>query len=130
MAITGAMVLAAIAFASPTARAQHQPLVKPGVCAQGYVPVCAIKQKTLVTYVNLCAAHGVNAKVIAADRGCFEGCPARYAPVCGTDGAGKRRLYGNACEAEKSGATDIRTGRCRIMLRRASSPGPAVGAAP
>jgi hypothetical protein len=129
-AIAGIMALAAIAFTPHAALAQHQPLVKPGVCAQGYVPVCAVKQKTLVTYVNACAAHGVNARIIATDRACFDGCPARYAPVCGTDNAGKLRLYGNACEAEKSGATDIRKGRCRTILRRVTSPGAAVGAVP
>lgn len=126
-AIVAALYLAAIA--PNAAHAQHQPLIKPGVCAQGYVPVCAVKQKTLVTYVNGCAARGVNARVIEADRACFEGCPARYAPVCGTDGTGKKRLYGNACEAEKSGATEIRKGRCRL-IRRAASPGAVVGAVP
>lgn len=129
-AIAGVMALAAIVFAPQAAQSQHQPLVKPGVCAQGYVPVCAVKQKTLVTYVNACAARGVNARIIATDRACFEGCPAQYAPVCGTDTAGKRQLYGNVCEAQKSGATDIRKGRCRMMLRRTSSPGAAVGAVP
>jgi hypothetical protein len=126
VAMTVAMALATLA--PLPAQAQHQPLVKPGVCVQGFVPVCAVKQKTLVTYVNDCVARGVNAKVIAADRGCFDGCPAKYAPVCGTDSSGKRRLYGNACEAEKSGATDVHKGRC--LIRRATSPSAAVGAAP
>jgi hypothetical protein len=124
-----AVALSSGAFAPGAAHAQHQPLIKPGVCAQGYVPVCAVKQRTLVTYVNGCAARGVNARIIAADRGCFEGCPERYAPVCATDTAGKPRLYGNACEAEKSRATNIRNGRCRL-IRRTNSPGAAVGAVP
>lgn len=110
--LTG-MLLAVTTLPPPEANAQHQPLVKPGVCAQGYVPVCALKRKTLVTYVNACAARGVNARILA-DRACIEGCPARYAPVCGTDATGKRRVFGNACEAEKSGATGIRKGSCRI----------------
>lgn len=128
-ATAGALALAAIAFAPLPARAQHQPLVKPDVCLQGTAPVCAVKQKTLVTYVNACVARGVNARVIAADRSCFDRCPARYAPVCGTNASGKRQLYGNACEAEKSGATDVQKGRCRV-LRRTTSPGAAVGAVP
>lgn len=113
------VLFAAIAVSPQNAHAQHQPLVKPGVCAQGYLPVCAVKQKALVTYVNACAAHGVNARILA-DRACFEGCPARYIPVCGTDATGKRRIYGNACEAEKSGAAGIRKGACRLtrMLQR------------
>jgi hypothetical protein len=123
------VAIASTAFTPLQAQAQHQPLVKPGVCVQGFVPVCAVKQKTLVTYVNGCVARGVNAKVIVADRGCFDGCPARYAPVCGTDSAGKRQLYGNACEAEKSGATDVHKGRCRL-IRRTTSPSAAVGAVP
>jgi hypothetical protein len=126
-AMTVAMALAALA--PHAAQGQHQPLVKPGVCVQGFVPVCAVKQKTLVTYVNACVARGVNATVLAADRGCFEGCPAKYVPVCGTDSSGQRRLYGNVCEAEKSGATDVHKGRCRL-IRRTTSPGAAVGAAP
>lgn len=129
MAGATALALAAIACAPFAAQAQHQPLVKPGVCVQGFVPVCAVKQKTLVTYANACVARGVNAKIIAADRGCFDGCPSRYAPVCGRDATGKRRLYGNACEAQKSGATDIQKGRCG-PLQRTKSPGAAIGAVP
>jgi hypothetical protein len=128
-AICSGLLFAAALFAPQPAQAQHQPLVKPGVCAQGYVPVCAVKQKTLVTYVNGCAARGVNARIIAADRACLEGCPSRYAPVCGTDAKGQRHVYGNACEAEKSGATDIRKGTCRrIMVRRGSASGASIGA--
>lgn len=130
-ALSFAMTVA-MAFAASvplSAQAQYQPLVRPGVCVQGFVPVCAVRQKTLVTYVNDCVARSVHARVIAADRGCFEGCPAKYIPVCGTDSSGKRQLYGNACEAEKSGATDIQKGRCR-WIRRATSPGAAMGAAP
>ncbi|HWV55792.1 hypothetical protein [Pseudorhodoplanes sp.] len=131
MTIAGAIVLAAVALAPNAAHAQHQPLIKQGLCGHGgNVPVCAVKQKTLVTYVNSCVALGVHARVIAMDRGCIEGCPARYAPVCGTDTGGKRRLYGNACEAEKSGATDIRKGTCRKLFRRIASPGTSVGAVP
>jgi hypothetical protein len=129
MATAGTLALAAIVFASSGAQAQHQPLIKPGVCVQGFVPVCAVKQKTLVTYVNACVAHSVNATVIAADRGCFDGCPSRYAAVCGTDASGRRRLYGNACEAQKSGATDVQKGRCRA-IRGTTSPGAALGAVP
>lgn len=99
------------------AHAQHQPLVRAGPCAQGYVPVCAVKQKTLVSYVNACAARGVNARVIEVNRACLEGCEQKYRPVCATDGDGKRRVFGNTCEAEKSGATDIRKGSCRRFLR-------------
>ncbi len=128
-AIVAALTIVALLLTMQTARAQHQPLIKSGACGHGgYFPVCAVKQKTLVTYVNVCAARGVNAQVIATGRGCLEGCPTRYAPVCGTDRTGQPRLYGNACEAEKSGATDIRTGRCRIIRRGTS--GADVGAAP
>jgi hypothetical protein len=129
MAAAAGLALAALAFAPHAAQAQHQPLIKPGICAQGSVPVCAVKQKILVTYVNACVARSVNAKVLAPDRGCFDGCPAKYVPVCGTAASGKRQLYGNACEAQKSGATDIQKGRCRL-IRRNASPGAAAGAVP
>lgn len=117
-AIVAGLLLAAALLIPHAAHAQHQPLIRPGPCAQGYVPVCAVKQKTLVTYVNACAARGVNARVIATDRACIDGCPRHYVPVCGTDGTGQRRVFGNTCEAEKSGATDIRKGPCRRFLRR------------
>ncbi len=123
-AICAGLLFTAALLAPQPVQAQHQPLVKPGVCAQGYVPVCAVKQKTLVTYVNACAAQGVKARIIASDRACIEGCPAQYAQVCGTDAKGQRRVFGNACEAEKSGATDISKGSCRrIQVRRVSPKG-------
>jgi hypothetical protein len=121
-------LLASIVLFPDVAHSQYQPLIKPGLCAQGYAPVCGIRKKTLVTYVNACAAQGAKAKLIAADRGCFEGCPPRYSPVCGTNAAGKRQVYGNTCEAEKSGATDIQKDRC--LIRRTTSPGSSVGAVP
>jgi hypothetical protein len=126
--IGAACLLAAWMQEPRMALAQGQPLVRLGPCPQGFLPVCAMKQKALVTYVNACAARGVNARVITADRGCIDGCPRDYAPVCATDGTGQRRVFGNTCEAEKSGATDIRTGTCRRVLRRVSSRGGSVGA--
>jgi hypothetical protein len=114
--ILAGVIFAAVWLTPDVAQAQHQPLIRLGSC-DGYQPVCAVKQKTLVSYVNVCAARGVNARVVSPDRACIEGCPRQYAPVCAT-ASGQRRVFGNSCEAEKSGAVDIRKGTCRRFFRR------------
>jgi|KBSSwiStaDraftv2_1062776.scaffolds.fasta_scaffold2521695_1 hypothetical protein len=117
------IALIAIAFmagvmAAPKAGlAQGQPLIKMGACPQGYYPVCAVIKRTLVTYVNACAAKGVGARVVT-HHACMEGCPRKYAPVCAIDASGPRRTFGNACEAEKSGAKVVRNRGCRGLLGR------------
>jgi hypothetical protein len=35
-----------------------------------------------------------------------------YKPVCTIDSTGKRKTYGNDCQAKAAGATVIRSGRC------------------
>ena len=115
---TLAIALFAICTCAPTeAPAQGQPLIKMGACPYGYLPVCAVKKRTLVTYVNACSAKGDGARVVS-HRGCIEGCPRQYAPVCAVDGSGARSTFGNACEAEKVGAKIVRNRGCRGLLGR------------
>ena len=57
------------------------------------------------------------ARVVSNDA-CKEGCSRQYAPVCGTDSAGTRRTYGNACEAERAGAAVVRNRGCQGVLGR------------
>ena len=100
------------------AHAQGQPLIIPGLCAGGgQVPVCAVKKRTLVTYVNDCAARGAGARVIR-DHACHEDCPRRYNPVCAIDEAGKRRTFGNACDAQRAGGRIVRNRGCQGVLGR------------
>jgi hypothetical protein len=110
-------LLLACSVSTTEAPAQGQPLIKLGACPQGYFPVCAVTKRTLVTYVNACAARGVGARVVS-NRACLEDCPRRYAPVCAVDGAGVSSTFGNACEAEKSGARIVRNRGCRGVLGR------------
>jgi hypothetical protein len=116
-AIAAIVLLAACTVPTTETPAQGQPLIKLGACPQGYFPVCAVKKRTLVTYVNACAAKGVGARVVS-DRACLEGCPRQYSPVCAIDGAGARSTFGNACEAEKSGAKIVRNRGCSGVLGR------------
>jgi Kazal-type serine protease inhibitor domain len=112
-----AIAVAACALMPKGAVAQGQPLIRMGNCPAGYHPVCAVKKRTLVTYVNACAARSVGARVIAS-RACMEGCPRQYVPVCATNAAGARHTYGNACEAERSGANIVRKRGCQGLLGR------------
>lgn len=114
-----AIVVVLLAFlSSAPAHAQGQPLIIPGLCAGGgQVPVCAVKKRTLVTYVNDCAARGARARVIH-HRACVEDCPRRYNPVCAIDDSGKRRTYGNACDAQRAGAKIVRNRDCQGVLGR------------
>jgi hypothetical protein len=115
--VLAALVAAALLAPAP-ALAQGQPLIIPGQCSGGgYTPVCAVKKRTLVTYVNDCAAIGAGARVVS-HHACHDGCPRRYAPVCGSDAAGRRSTFGNACEAERSGAKIVRNRGCQGILGR------------
>lgn len=108
----------AVLLAPAPALAQGQPLIIPGQCSGGgYTPVCAVKKRTLVTYVNDCAAIGAGARVISY-HACHEGCPRQYVPVCGIDASGRRATFGNACEAERSGAKIVRNRGCQGVLGR------------
>ncbi len=112
-----AAILLALLWPGP-AGGQGQPLIMAGPCAGGgYLPVCAVRKRTLVTYVNACTARGAGARVIN-DHGCHEGCPRRYAPVCAIDKHGSRSTFGNACEAERSGAQVVRNRGCQGLLGR------------
>lgn len=110
-------LMASLVAAPESGRAQGQPLIKIGACPNGYYPVCAVKKRTLVTYVNSCAANGVGARVVT-DQACMEGCPRQYVPVCAIDASRTRRTFGNSCEAEKSGAKLVRKRGCRGLLGR------------
>lgn len=105
-------------FSPLAAAAQGQPLIIPGLCAGGgLTPVCAVKKGTLVTYVNDCAAIQAGARLVSY-HACPENCPRRYAPVCGIDSEGRRRTYGTACDAERSGAKIVRNRGCQGLLGR------------
>ncbi len=116
--IVALAVAALLATAPAPALAQGQPLIIPGLCSGGgYTPVCAVKKRTLVTYVNDCTAIGAGARVLRY-HACQEGCPRQYAPVCAIDDAGRRSTFGNACEAERAGAKIVRNRGCQGVLGR------------
>jgi len=117
--LIAAAVMAGLALLAPAeARAQGQPLIIPGQCSGGgYTPVCAVKKRTLVTYVNDCPAIAAGARVVSYPA-CHDGCPRQYAPVCAIDAAGKRSTFGNACDAERAGAKIVRNRGCQGLLGR------------
>jgi hypothetical protein len=117
--LIAAAVIAGLALCAPVeAMAQGQPLIIPGQCSGGgYTPVCAVKKRTLVTYVNDCTAIAAGARVVSY-HACHEGCPRRYAPVCAVDSTGRRATFGSACEAERSGAKIVRNRGCQGVLGR------------
>ena len=110
-------LIAGVIGAPKEGLAQGQPLIGLGGCPEGFYPVCAVKKRTLVTYVNACAARSAGARVVTS-RACLEGCPHQYAPVCAIEASGKRSSFGNVCEAEKSGAKIVRNRGCRGLLGR------------
>jgi hypothetical protein len=115
--IAAIVVMGITLFSSQQVLAQGQPLIALGQCAGGYFPVCAVKKRILVTYVNSCAARSAGARVIS-DHACQEGCPRQYVPVCAKDAAGRHFTFGNACEAERAGTTIVRQRGCRGLLGR------------
>lgn len=104
-------------IATPAA-AQGQPLIMAGPCGHyGYHPVCArSRKKTLVTYVNECAARGDGARIVSAGA-CPTNCPMVFKPVCALDARGKRKTFGNDCQAKAAGAKILRGGRCVPLVR-------------
>lgn len=115
--LAAAALLSSPHFAMPAA-AQGQPLLMMGPCGgHGYHPVCArSRKKTLVTYVNSCAARSDGARVIN-NGACPEACPMVFKPVCALDAAGKRKTFGNDCQAKAAGAKILRGGRCIPLVR-------------
>jgi hypothetical protein len=113
-----AAVCAALAWTSaPPAFAQHQPLIFLGPCgAHGLHPVCARRNRALVTYANACLARQERAQVINQEA-CPTACPMLFQPVCAMDGKGARRTYGNDCQARAEGASVLRRGRCIPLIR-------------
>jgi hypothetical protein len=40
-----------------------------------------------------------------------------FKPVCATDAGGRRKTYGNDCQAKAAGAQIVRRGRCIPFIR-------------
>lgn len=116
--LLGAACLASSLIFTMPAAAQGQPIIMPGACGGGgYHPVCArSRKKTLVTYVNDCAARNDGARVIGQGA-CPTACPMIFKPVCAVDGTGKRKTYGNECQAKAAGAAIVRQMRCVPLVR-------------
>jgi hypothetical protein len=107
----------AVCFAGGSARAQYQPVIRPGVCSFQYQPVCAVSRKrTLITYGNACDAKAARARIVS-DGACNDACPHIYKPVCARDADGARKTYANECAAKSAKAEIIRRGRCLLPSR-------------
>jgi len=117
--ITGLSILACMILLGGSARdTSAQSLVlSSGACPAILDPVCARKEKQLLTYANACLAANDRATVLARGA-CPQACPMIYQPVCAEDAQGVRRNYGNACAAEADGAKIVRNRRCFVTFGR------------
>ena len=112
-----AAVFGAIVIAGEHARAQYQPIIRPGMCSFQYQPVCAVSRKsTLITYGNACDAKTARARIVS-DGACEEACSHIYKPVCARDANGARKTFANECTAKAAKADVIRRGRCLLPSR-------------
>lgn len=108
--------LSLIALAATSAVAVSPVPVRAAIiCADPYMPVCAVRHGVRRTFPNACDARRVHARILH-ENACVAPanvCVDLFAPVCAINPVTHRRqTYGNPCQAEVAEATVVHEGAC------------------
>ena len=85
------------------------------ICADPYMPVCAIRHGVRRTFPNACDARRVHARILhhSACAAPKDVCADQLAPVCAVNPVTHRhQTYGNPCQAEVAEASVVHEGAC------------------
>jgi hypothetical protein len=85
------------------------------ICADPYMPVCAVRHGVRRTFPNACDARRLHARILhhSACAAPKDVCIDQFAPVCAVNPVTHRhQTYGNPCQAEVAEATVVREGAC------------------
>jgi hypothetical protein len=85
------------------------------ICADPYMPVCAVRHGVRRTFPNACDARRVHARILhhSACAAPKDVCVDRFAPVCAVNPVTHRhQTYGNPCQAEVAEASVVHEGAC------------------